>query len=170
MRKIHQTSCRNSLFFIFLLSACDTPFGVEWVLSNDKPLIKDMMTASSNDLKHPPHLGRLNHPNNSWCPSDNSIQNHYTRKEQYLQIDFIFPSIITGVTTQGFDSKYVESYHLYYALDINMFHYYVDDNGQYKVSHILCRLQWNPDFSNPRFLNNPDNSNQKSFGLGFVSL
>ena len=26
-------------------------------------------------------------------------------------------------------------------------------------------IQWNPDFSNPRFLTNPDNSNQKSFPL-----
>ena len=26
-------------------------------------------------------------------------------------------------------------------------------------------IQWNPDFSNPRFLKHPDNSNQKSFPL-----
>ena len=29
-------------------------------------------------------------------------------------------------------------------------------------------LQWNPDFSNPRFLKNPDNSNQKSFLLDLL--
>ena len=29
-------------------------------------------------------------------------------------------------------------------------------------------LQWNPDFSNPRFLKPPDNSNQKSFPLDLL--
>ena len=31
-------------------------------------------------------------------------------------------------------------------------------------------IQWNPDFSNPRFLNNPDFSNQKLFPLHLFSL
>ena len=36
------------------------------------------------------------------------------------------------------------------------------ENNYYKY---LLDLQWNPDYSNPRFLKNPDNSNQKLFPL-----
>lgn len=95
------------------------------------------MTASSNENGCEPHFGRLYYNNTAWCPHFHSVQDQYTKQQQYLQIDFIFASKITGVSTQGFESHYVESYHLYYALDINIFHCFVDKNGQYKVSHLL---------------------------------
>lgn len=129
--------------FVILLSECKTPFGVEWGYQHDRALVKnEQMTASSNESGSEPHFGRLYYNSKAWCPHDHSIQNQYTKNQQYLQIDFIFASKITGVSTQGFGSRYVESYHLYYALDINMFHCFVDENGQYKVSDLLecsCR-------------------------------
>jgi len=113
---------------------CKTPFGVEWGYQHDRALVKnEQMTASSNESGSEPHFGRLYYNSKAWCPHDHSIQNQYTKNQQYLQIDFIFASKITGVSTQGFGSRYVESYHLYYALDINMFHCFVDENGQYKL-------------------------------------
>ena len=129
--------------FVILLLECKTPFGVEWGHRHDRALVKnEQMTASSNENGSEPHFGRLYFNSKAWCPHDRSIQNHHTKNQQYLQIDFIFASKITGVSTQGFGSRYVESYHLYYALDNNMFRCFVDENGQYKVSHLMegsCR-------------------------------
>ena len=33
---------------------------------------------------------------------------------------------------------------------------------------MVTGIQWNPDFLNPRFLKNPNNSNQKSFPLDLL--
>lgn len=119
-----------------MLSACKTPFGVEWGHRHDRSLIKDeQMTASSTESGSAPHFGRLRFSSKAWCPKRNLIRNQYSKKEQYLQIDFVFASKITGVSTQGLGSKYVLFYNLYYALDMNMFHCYVNENGICKVSN-----------------------------------
>jgi len=126
-----------------LLLECKTPFGVEWGHRHDRALVKnEQMTASSNESGSEPNFGRLYYNSKAWCPHDRAIKNHHTRNQQYLQIDFIFARKISGVSTQGLGSRYVESYHLYYALDISMFHCFVDENGQYKVSNVMggwCR-------------------------------
>lgn len=93
------------------------------------------MTASSTESGSEPHFGRLRFSSEAWCPHGNMIRDQYSQKEQYLQIDFIFASKITGVTIQGLGLKYVTFYNLYYALDIDMFHCYVNEYGLCKVSH-----------------------------------
>ncbi|XP_078342156.1 uncharacterized protein LOC144627995 isoform X2 [Oculina patagonica] len=114
--------------------ACKTPFGVEWGHRHDRSLVKDeQMTASSTESGSEPYFGRLRFSSKAWCPHGNMIRDQYSQKEQYLQIDFVFASKITGVTTQGLRSKYVTFYNLYYALDIDMFHCYVNEYG-------LCKL------------------------------
>ena len=126
----------NTWLHFFLLSACKTPFGVEWGHQHDRSLVKDQqMTASSTEGGSEPHFGRLEYSSNAWCPSGNMIRDQYSQKNQFLQIDFIIASKVTGVSTQGLGSKYVTFYNLYYALDADMFHCYVDENGLCKVSH-----------------------------------
>lgn len=93
------------------------------------------MTASSSDSGSEAHFGRLRFSSKAWCPHGNMISNQYSQKEQYLQIEFMFASKVTGVSTQGSGSKYVTFYNLYYALDADMFHCYVDEYGLCKVSH-----------------------------------
>lgn len=95
------------------------------------------MTASSAETGSAPYFGHLRFSSKAWCPQGNLIQNQYSKKEQYLQIDFITASKITGVSTQGLGSKYVSFYHLYYALDVNMFHCYVNEYGLCKVNNII---------------------------------
>ena len=117
-------------------SACKTPFGVEWGHRHNRSLVKDVqMTASSSESGSEAHFGRLGFSSKAWCPHGNMIHNQYTQKKQYLQIEFIFASKVTGVSTQGLGSKYVTFYNLYYALDTDMFHCYVNEYGLCKVSH-----------------------------------
>jgi len=117
-----------------LLSECKYPFGVEWGHRHDRSLVKDdQMTASSTESGSAPHFGRLGFSSKAWCPQESLIQNEHSKMEQYLQIDFIIASKITGVSTQGSGSNVVLSYNLYYALDVNMFHCIVNEYGLCKV-------------------------------------
>lgn len=119
-----------------MLSECKYPFGVEWGHRHDRSLVKDdQMTASSTESGSAPHFGRLGFSSKAWCPQESLIQNQHSKMEQYLQIDFIIASKITGVSTQGLGSNVVLSYNLYYALDVNMFHCIVNEYGLCKVSN-----------------------------------
>jgi len=145
LKRVSQTSnfCHSCLklqintnYNIILLSECKYPFGVEWGHRHDRSLVKDdQMTASSTEWGSAPHFGRLGFSSKAWCPQESLIQNQHSKMEQYLQIDFIIASKITGVSTQGSGSNVVLSYNLYYALDVNMFHCIVNEYGLCKVSN-----------------------------------
>ena len=49
----------------------------------------------------------------------------------------------------------------------------INQSGQFKIGSatkrvVVCNIQWNPDFSNPRFLEAPDTSNKTLFPLDLL--
>ena len=108
------------------------PFG-EKELGMENGKIQDYQITSSSDWNElPAKNGRLNGPS-CWAANKNG-------KNQWIQVDFEKPVVVTKIATQGRGEHYhqwVESYTISYSLDGNNFKLYQVD-GVEKVIFASC--------------------------------
>ena len=107
---------------MFFSEDCKVPMGMQ-----NRAIRKEMITASSHrSVSSGPEQARLNGPNAWIAGVDN--------KNQYIQVDFLQPTYITGVTTQGRPSvpSYVTSYFVLFSNDGVNWNTYME-NGHKKV-------------------------------------
>ena len=78
----------------------------------------DQITASSHYNHYLPSYGRLNLKGRGWAVNTNDLN-------QWLQVDFQKPTIITGISTQGQsnvpDDRFVTQYSISFSDDGNNF-------------------------------------------------
>ncbi|XP_052092501.1 mucin-5AC-like [Mytilus californianus] len=101
--------------------SCKVPMGMQ-----NEAIRREMITASSQrSSSSSPEHARLNGPNSWIAGVDN--------KNQYIQVDFLQPTFVTGVTTEGRPSvpSYVSSYFVLFSNDGVNWNTYME-NGQKK--------------------------------------
>lgn len=112
-----------------LISPCTVSDSCLAQMGMQNHLIRDEMlsASSSRDVTTAPPSARLN-SNSSWVAA---VEN----KNQFFEVDFLSPVLITGVTTQGrpFVPAYVTSYYVRYSTDGVNWNTY-SENGREKVN------------------------------------
>ncbi|XP_053322587.1 SCO-spondin-like [Spea bombifrons] len=102
---------------------CDGPLGLE-----DGRVLYQQLMASSYKENNPPDAGRLNIIPNilnivpGWSPLD-------TDPQPFFQVDFLQPTFISGVITQGGRQSggFITKYRLMYSSDGLVYHNYTED-------------------------------------------
>ncbi|XP_048245023.1 mucin-5AC-like isoform X2 [Haliotis rufescens] len=102
-------------------SVCLIPMGIEnsYFVSNSQ-----LTSSSSLDAKHSASVGRLYNTKGAWSPSSN--------EKQWLQVNFLKPTLISGVMTQGSPEapKWVTKYNVFLGFNGNDFFPYTTIPGE----------------------------------------
>ena len=98
------------------------------------------MSASSEDINYPAHVGRYKHLSAAWCADQSMLKDPILAKSQFLQIDFLKLKRIKGFLTQRRNiNNLVENYYLYYATDPDAFHSFRrGENNEIVVRILFC--------------------------------
>jgi len=116
------------------ISGCRKPLGMESGLIKDNQITASHWLHKSKD--YTPVNARLNSdtPSGGWC-SDGIEEN----KDQYIQIDLLRNTKVTGIATQGRsrNSEYIEKFQLMYQRDGEDFFRTYNESGVWKVLNLL---------------------------------
>ena len=131
---------------MYNLLGCKSPLGMEDVR------IKDSQITASSVIKRktPPHpwLARLNRniPGwGAWCPDITGGKRTEKNYDQYIQIDLLNLTKVTGIATQGRSHsggrEYAKDYKISYRRDDGTYNFYREKDQTVKVNFIDI-LNW----------------------------